>query len=73
MFITKKHLPRRTMLRGLGATLALINGWAGLSLLHAAWEMRYLGWRFTAVRWTLMLFFLALIGLLTQAMFEGAP
>ena len=23
MFITKKHLPRRTVLRGLGATIAL--------------------------------------------------
>ena len=58
---------------GLGATIALINGWAGLSLMHAAWEMRYLGWRFTAVRWTLTLFFLLLSGSLAQAIFEGAP
>ena len=58
---------------GLGATIALFNGWAGLSLLHAAWEMRYLGWLFTAVRWTLMLFFLLLIGFLAQAIFGGSP
>lgn len=56
---------------GLGATIALINGWAGLSLLHVAWEIRYLGWRFTAVRWTLMLCFLLVISFLTQAIFEG--
>ena len=56
---------------GLGATIALINGWAGLSLLNAAWEMRYLGWQFTAVRWTLMLLFLLLIGFLTQGIFGG--
>ncbi|MEE8349900.1 MAG: permease [Acidobacteriota bacterium] len=55
---------------GLGATLALINGWAGLSLLHVAWEIRYLGWRFTAVRWTLMMFSLLLIGYLAQVIFE---
>jgi uncharacterized membrane protein YraQ (UPF0718 family) len=56
---------------GLGATIALINGWAGLSLLHAAWEIRYLGWRFTAVRWTLMLIFMLVIGFLAQTIFEG--
>ncbi len=58
---------------GLGATIALINGWAGLSLLHAAWETRYLGWRFTAVRWTLMLLFLLLMGSLAQAIVGGSP
>lgn len=56
---------------GLGATIALINGWAGLSLLTAVWEMRYLGWRFTAVRWTLTLFLILLIGFMAQAFFAG--
>ena len=58
---------------GVGATIALVNGWAGLSLLHAAWELRYLGWRFTAIRWTLTLVFLLLIGSLAQAIIEVVP
>ena len=58
---------------GVGATIALVNGWAGLSLLNAAWELRYLGWRFTAIRWTLTLVFLLLIGSLAQAIIEVVP
>ncbi len=56
---------------GLGATVALVTSWSSLSLLNALWEARFLGWRFTIIRWTLLLPFPLLVGLLAEALFGG--
>lgn len=56
---------------GLGATVALVTSWSSLSLFNALWEARFLGWRFTIIRWTLLLPFPLLVGLLAEALFGG--
>jgi uncharacterized membrane protein YraQ (UPF0718 family) len=56
---------------GLGATVALVTSWSSLSLFNALWEARFLGWRFTIIRWTLLLPFPLLVGLLAGALFGG--
>ncbi len=58
---------------GLGATVALVTSWSSLSLMNALWEARFLGWRFTLIRWTLLLPFPLLVGLLAEALFGGTP
>ncbi len=56
---------------GLGATVTLVTSWSALSLLNALWEVRFMGWRFTVIRWTLLLPFPLLVGLLAEALFGG--
>ncbi len=56
---------------GLGATIALVTSWSSLSLFNALWEARFIGWRFTLIRWTLLLPFPLLVGLLAEALFGG--
>ncbi len=54
---------------GLAHTIILVTSWSSLSLLNALFEIRFIGWRFTAIRWTLMLPVPLLVGLLAQALF----
>ena len=54
---------------GLAHTVILVTSWSSLSLLNALFEIRFIGWRFTAIRWTLMLPVPLLVGLLAQALF----
>jgi uncharacterized membrane protein YraQ (UPF0718 family) len=56
---------------GLGATITLVTSWSSLSLLNALWEAHFIGWRFTLIRWTLLLPFPLLVGLLAEAWFGG--
>lgn len=56
---------------GLGPTITLVTSWSALSLLNALWEIRFINWRFTVIRWTLLLPFPLLVGLLAQALFGG--
>lgn len=58
---------------GLGPTVTLLTSWASLSLLNAVWEIRFLGWRFTVIRWILMLVFPLTVGFLVQTLFEDVP
>lgn len=54
---------------GLGPTLAMISSWALLALITVSFEIPFLGWRFTAVRFALSLLLPALIGLVGMALF----
>ena len=56
---------------GLGATVALVTSWSSLSLFNTLFEARFIGWRFTLIRWTLLLPFPLLVGLLAEALFGG--
>ncbi len=56
---------------GLGATVAMVTSWSSLSLLNALFEARFISWRFTLIRWTLLLPFPLLAGLLAEALFGG--
>ena len=56
---------------GLGATVALVTSWSSLSLFNALFEARFIGWRFTLIRWTLLLPFPLLVGLLADGLFGG--
>jgi uncharacterized membrane protein YraQ (UPF0718 family) len=53
----------------LGPAVALITSWATLSLLTVTFELPFLGWRFTAVRFALGLAVPVLAGALAQALF----
>jgi len=55
---------------GLGPTVTLFSAWACISLLNSAWEIRFMGLRYTLVRTLLTLIFPALSGLLAQSLFE---
>ena len=41
---------------GLGPAVTLITSWATLALISVTFELSFLGWRFSAVRWGLGLF-----------------
>ncbi|MFQ5856462.1 MAG: permease [Anaerolineae bacterium] len=56
---------------GLGPAVALITAWAMGALLTISFEVPFLGWRFTAVRWGLGLAFPLLAGLVAQVVFGG--
>ncbi|NOZ50919.1 MAG: hypothetical protein GXP37_12890 [Chloroflexi bacterium] len=47
---------------GLGPAITLISSWAMLGLLSITFELPFMGWRFTAVRWGLGLIFPLLVG-----------
>lgn len=48
---------------GLGPVLSMVTSWALLALLSASFELPFLGWRFTALRFALALPVPALVGL----------
>lgn len=56
---------------GLGPAVAIITAWAMSALLSISFELPFMGWRFTAVRWGLGLAFPVLAGLLAQMLFAG--
>ena len=56
---------------GLGPAVTLITSWATLALLSVAFELPFMGWRFTAVRWGLGLVVPLLAGGITQLVFGG--
>lgn len=56
---------------GLGPAVTLVTAWAMGALLTISFEVPFLGWRFTAVRWGLGLAFPLLAGLLAQVVFAG--
>lgn len=54
---------------GLGQTVTLITSWATLAFISVTFELPFMGWRFTAVRWGLGLSIPLLTGLLAQLLF----
>lgn len=54
---------------GLGPAITIIVSWAMLGLVSVSFELSFMGWRFTLVRWGLGLVFPILAGLLAQALF----
>jgi uncharacterized membrane protein YraQ (UPF0718 family) len=54
---------------GLGPTVAMITSWATLALISVTFELPFMGWRFTAVRWGLSLAVPFLTGLAAQFFF----
>lgn len=54
---------------GIGPTLAMITAWASLALLNVTFELPFLGWRFTLVRFAVGLLIPPLVGLLAVAIF----
>ncbi|MFQ5398863.1 MAG: permease [Anaerolineae bacterium] len=51
---------------GLAPAVTMITSWAALGLLTVTFELPFMGWRFTAVRWGLSLLFPLLVGGLVQ-------
>ncbi|HEY84843.1 MAG TPA: hypothetical protein G4N96_07005 [Chloroflexi bacterium] len=56
---------------GVGPAVALISSWAMLGLLSVAFELPFMGWRFSALRWGLGLIFPVLAGGAAQLIFGG--
>jgi uncharacterized membrane protein YraQ (UPF0718 family) len=56
---------------GLGPAVTLITAWAMQALLTLSFELPFMGWRFTAVRWGLGLAFPLLAGGVAQLIFGG--
>lgn len=51
---------------GIGPTVALITSWAMLAFISLTFELSFMGWRFSAVRWGLGLLFPVLAGAAAQ-------
>jgi uncharacterized membrane protein YraQ (UPF0718 family) len=49
---------------GLAPVITLITSWSTISLLTVSFELPFMGWRFTAVRWSLGLLIPLLTGLI---------
>lgn len=56
---------------GVGPVITLITSWAMLALITVTFELPFMGWRFTAVRWGLGLIFPVLAGAAAQLIFGG--
>ncbi|MBU0510569.1 MAG: permease [Chloroflexi bacterium] len=56
---------------GLGPAVAIITSWATQSLLTITFELPFMGWRFTAIRWGLGLGIPLLAGGAAQLFFGG--
>lgn len=54
---------------GIGPTITLVTSWAMLALISVAFELPFMGWRFTAVRWGLGLGFPILVGAAVRVFF----
>jgi uncharacterized membrane protein YraQ (UPF0718 family) len=54
---------------GLGPTVTMITSWAVLALVSVSFELPFMGWRFTAVRWGLGLACPLLAGAAAQLIF----
>ena len=56
---------------GIGATVTIITSWATLALLTITFELPFMGWRFTAIRWGLGLAIPFATGIIVQSVFIG--
>jgi uncharacterized membrane protein YraQ (UPF0718 family) len=56
---------------GLGPAVTLVTSWATLALISVSFELPFMGWRFTAVRWGLGLLVPLVAGGLVQLLFGG--
>jgi uncharacterized membrane protein YraQ (UPF0718 family) len=56
---------------GLGPTLAMITSWSSLALLTVSFELPFLGWRFTLIRFGLGMLIPPLIGIAGALLFSG--
>lgn len=56
---------------GLGPTVTLITSWAALDLISVSFELPFMGWRFSAIRWGLGLAVPVLAGGVAQLLFGG--
>lgn len=54
---------------GLGPAITLVTSWATLALLSITFELPFLGWRFSAVRWGLGLVVPVLAGAVAHLLF----
>ena len=54
---------------GIGPAVTMIASWATLALLSVTFELPFMGWRFTAVRWGLGLIFPLLVGAAATLLF----
>lgn len=54
---------------GLGPAVTLVTSWAMLALISVTFELPFMGWRFTLVRWGLGLPFPILVGAVAQLLF----
>jgi len=56
---------------GIGPAVTIVTSWAALGLLSVTFELPFMGWRFTAVRWGLSLVFPLLVGAATLLLVGG--
>lgn len=56
---------------GVGAAVAMTTSWATLALLNVSFEIPFLGWRFTVVRWPLALLIPLAAGAAARYLFGG--
>jgi len=56
---------------GLGPTITLVTSWATLAFISVSFELPFMGWRFTVVRWGLSLMVPFLAGLSVRLLFGG--
>ena len=56
---------------GLVPVITMVTGWATLSLLRLAFEIPFMGWRFTAIRWGLSLLLPISAGIAVGLFFAG--
>jgi len=57
---------------GIGPTVTLVTSWAALALISVSFDLPFMGWRFTAVRWGLGLTVPLLAGGMVQLIFRGS-
>ncbi|MBC8505062.1 MAG: permease [Anaerolineales bacterium] len=55
---------------GLGPAVTLVTSWATQALLTITFELPFMGWRFTAIRWGLGLIVPVLAGAVAQLLFS---
>jgi len=56
---------------GLGPAVTMITSWATLALVSVTFELPFMGWRFSAVRWGLALACPLLAGIIAQLVFSA--
>lgn len=56
---------------GLAPTITLITSWATLAFISVSFELPFMGWRFTAVRWGLGLVIPLIVGIAARLLFGG--
>ena len=54
---------------GIGPAITMITSWTMLGLISVSFELSFMGWRFTLVRWGIGLVFPLLVGAVAQVVF----